>query len=877
MRSFVVLAAVLGLTAPASARTVHGLVFEDRNGDGVPSIGEPGVPGAIVALGVERFVAADQRGEFTLEVVEGDRSIAWVRVPDGFVPGPVWRRVDQAPRIDLALRPLPAPHAGPVSFVVASDTHISPKHPFGLDLDRVLDNAIATDQAPAFFTILGDLTQGNGEDQFDLIDAAVAQLDVPFIPVPGNHDWYDGGEAWFARFGPDNYSFDIGTVHFVVWNMAMAAEDIAGYLGAELERVAPGMTVVAMTHAPPAPDIIDVLRDLGVDYLLTGHTHSNRVVDHGGLLELATEPLLMGGLDFTPAGYRVVTIDRGLLTAYHRSVVEQPFVSVIAPAPHQCTGAGHPLIVAAELDAGSVSVTAQLDCGTPVALRYAGGWSWRTDLPPLSDGAHTLRIEAQSANGEVATRTVAIEACSTTEPPAAGEPWPQLGGNSGHTGARATELAPPLQTRWTNTVGGHILHSAPVIADGAVYAVATDLGEGAGGGVVSFELATGALRWRVATPMPVRTGPVVVGDVVVAAQIDGTVVAIDAARGELRWQYELGGGDASSGVATFAPAAIDGDEILIGNERRVAAIEAATGAPARTIEHGIPSAGFPTLSSPAIGDGISVGVFDRAAGGVVARDRMTGKQLWRLEGEPSYGIHASPVIAGDVVFLASGPSDVIALEAITGAVRWTVKLDPGGFEWGNAIVGTPAIAGGILVVPTLYRDLVGLEASTGTELWRFAGTPSPLRTTHYRGAREAGFAAAPVITGGIVWAADTAGVLSAIELRSGRPLWTTELGAPVFASLAVSGDWMIVGSYDGTVHALTRAPSERPPAIAEGCEVIAPSGCCDASGHPGAPTGSLGLALATYAGLRRRRGRISASKLSPIGSDPPAAPPVLHA
>ncbi|MGE3456934.1 MAG: PQQ-binding-like beta-propeller repeat protein [Kofleriaceae bacterium] len=858
----------------ASARPIRGLVYEDRNGDGTPSIGEPGVAGAVVGLGIEQFVTTNPRGEFTLEIVEGDRSIAWVRVPDGFVPGPVWLRVDGKSRIDLGLRPQSTPHRGPLSFVVASDTHLSPKHPFGLDLGSVIDDAIAVDQPPAFFTILGDITQGNGDDQFDLVDAAVAQLDVPFIPVPGNHDWYDGGEAWFARFGPDNYSFDIGTVHFVVWNMAMPADDIASYLGAELERVAPEMTVVAMTHAPPEPDIVNVLRELGVDYLLTGHTHSNRVVDHGGLVELGTEPLLMGGLDFTPAGYRVITIDRGGLTAYHRSVVEEPFVSVIAPATRQCTATGEPLIVAAELDAGTLSVTAQLDCGTPIALRYSGGWNWRTELPLLSEGAHTLAITARTAKAGIATRTFTIEACSTTEPPPAGDPWPQLGGNGGHTGATARELAPPLDTRWTNTVGGHILHSAPVIAHGAVYAVATDLGDGGGGGVVAFDLATGALRWRVATPLPVRTGPVVAGELIVASQIDGTVLAIDASRGVLRWQHELGGGDASAGVVTFAPPSTEAGEILIGNERRVATIEAASGAPAWAVEHAYPSAGFPTLSSIAVAEGISVGVFDRAAAGVFARDRMTGNQLWRLEGELSYGIHASPVIAGDTVYIANGLSEVIALDAITGVLRWTTKLDPNGFEWGNATIGTPAIANGVLVVPTLYRDLVGLDAATGAELWRVSGTPSPLRTTHYRGAGEAGFAASPVITGDIVWAADTAGVLSAIELRSGRAAWSTDLGAPVFASLATSGDWLIVGSYDGTVRALTHATRVRAPVTAEGCEVTAPSGCCNSSVQPG----SLGLALGVYAALTRRRRRHARPiKPNPIGSAPPGPPPTLHA
>src|SRR6185295_13254099 len=124
-----------------------------------------------------------------------------------------------------------------------------------------------------------------------------------------------------------------------VWNMAMPEQQIRDYLGAELSHVAPGMSIVALTHAPPSEAVTDVLRSLGVDYVLTGHTHSNRVVDHDGVIELNTEPMLMGGLDFTPAGYRVMTIDRGALASYHRTVVEHPLLEIVSPAPGRCVSA----------------------------------------------------------------------------------------------------------------------------------------------------------------------------------------------------------------------------------------------------------------------------------------------------------------------------------------------------------------------------------------------------------------------------------------------------------------------------------------------------------------------------------------------------------
>src|SRR5262249_47232648 len=217
-----VAATAIARAAPHSV-TVHGSVYADANRDGHPNPGEPGIANAVVAFDVERYATTDARGDWTLELPEGGRGIFWVRVPDGFAPGPVWAHYDGTQdRIDLGLRKA-AGKPGPVTFVVTADTHMPRDQPYfgGRDLETVAQAATALDPPPAFFTILGDVTQSTSEAEFKLVDAALAGLGVPYVPVPGNHDWYDDGTAWFQHYGPDNYSFDISGVHFVVWNMSM--------------------------------------------------------------------------------------------------------------------------------------------------------------------------------------------------------------------------------------------------------------------------------------------------------------------------------------------------------------------------------------------------------------------------------------------------------------------------------------------------------------------------------------------------------------------------------------------------------------------------------------------------------------------------------
>ncbi|HTR54568.1 MAG TPA: PQQ-binding-like beta-propeller repeat protein [Kofleriaceae bacterium] len=853
---------------------IHGFVFDDANGDGRPQAGEHGVANAVVALGVDKFVVTDANGNFELEASEdrtGGAAIFWVRVPDGFRPGPVWAPWDGTADhpIELALHRLAQPVRGPLTFVVTADTHLpaDQANSGAADLAAIAREATALDPAPAFFTILGDITQGGTDPELALVDRALAGLDVPYIPVPGNHDWYDGGDAWFRHYGPDNYSFDLAGVHFVVWNMAMTEDDIRAYLGAELARVAKGMPIVALTHAPPSPGVVDVLRELGVSYVLTGHAHSNRATDHDGVIELNTEPLLMGGLDFTPAGYRVITITAGQLASYHRTTVDAP--QLHASVPECMPARDGELLVAAELDAGQSSVVARVDCATPIGLTYAGGWTWRAQLPPLPPGRHDVAVEATSPSGEHATTAASFDVCDPGPAPARGEDWPQIGGGPAHLGARARELVPPLITRWVAAAGGHVVTAPPAIANGIVYVATTDLGDGGAGGIVAIDLATGAVRWRATTPVAVRGGVAVIDTaqrsalvraqglaspaLVVATQIDGIVLGLDAATGAIRWRHALAPDAQPTARALFASPTADGGDVVVGHEREVAALAGATGTPLWSADPVPDATDSQSLAAIAIAGGVAVGTFNRQLGGVIAWDRASGRELWRHEGPDVLAINASPLVANDSAYVVAGTDDVLALDLATGDTRWQTRLDDAGFAWGNATVGTPVLARGVLVVPTLYGALVALDAESGAELWRSAAAPGPLRTTHYRGAGEAGFAASPVATGGIVWAADTAGELVARDLRTGDELWRTSLDVPVLAGLAASGDALVVASYDGTVRAFAPGHARVFDTPASCTEPAPAAGCCD-SGDASSSVGSLlATGFVAAALLRRRR------------------------
>ena len=290
-----------------------GTVFADTNGDGIQQATEPGVAGAVVAYERSLFTTTDADGHYVIDAPGA--GLVWVRVPDGFRPGAVWRRAElTSPSVDLALRPLTLEEAAsPLTFIVASDSHTTadPADKWdGGNLVDALEQATALPEPPRFFTIVGDITQSNKAEEFQRVEAALASVAVPWVSVAGNHDWYDGGANYRAFFGVDNYSFDIANVHFTAWDTNLSEADQLAFFAADLARVPPGMTVIGLGHASPSDAVADQLAALGVDYLFTGHWHSNRRLDRGSLTEWGTQTFIMGGIDQSPSGYRVVTLTK---------------------------------------------------------------------------------------------------------------------------------------------------------------------------------------------------------------------------------------------------------------------------------------------------------------------------------------------------------------------------------------------------------------------------------------------------------------------------------------------------------------------------------------------------------------------------------------
>jgi polyvinyl alcohol dehydrogenase (cytochrome) len=110
---------------------------------------------------------------------------------------------------------------------------------------------------------------------------------------------------------------------------------------------------------------------------------------------------------------------------------------------------------------------------------------------------------------------------------------------------------------------------------------------------------------------------------------------------------------------------------------------------------------------------------------------------------PSNGLTASPTVVGNTVYIGAGTGNFYALNASTGAVRWTRQLDSlsahqAGSCLRSGIDSTATVApapgnGALTVYVAGARYLYALDAATGKQRWRtLVGPPGSLNAVGYR-------------------------------------------------------------------------------------------------------------------------------------------------
>jgi len=214
---------------------------------------------------------------------------------------------------------------------------------------------------------------------------------------------------------------------------------------------------------------------------------------------------------------------------------------------------------------------------------------------------------------------------------------------------------------------------------------------------------------------------------------DGAVVAFDAESGADRWRYDTPGAPSGPGKTdgedvTGSPAAADGVVYVGTSWGRVVALDSADGTEQwRTFvgSQARAPAERPDLSGPVVANGrVYVAAYEDHR--VYALDPVTGSEVWRAD--LGGAVHAAPAVTPDTVYVGSytvggclnssiclpealgGPGGTLhALDAGTGAERWTAPLEP-------AVRSAPAVTTDQVFISNGDR-LSAIDRHDGTRRW----------------------------------------------------------------------------------------------------------------------------------------------------------------
>ncbi len=223
---------------------------------------------------------------------------------------------------------------------------------------------------------------------------------------------------------------------------------------------------------------------------------------------------------------------------------------------------------------------------------------------------------------------------------------------------------------------------------------------------------------------------------------------------------------------------------------------------------------------------------------LICLDAATGKERWRydfvnrLKTElPAFGFVCSPLVDGDAVFVQAGAS-LAKLNKRTGELLWRSLKDDGGMlgsAFSSPVLAT--LAGRRQLIVQTRELLAGVEPADGTVLWSqkveafrgmniltpivhedllftstYGGKTLTFRTTETDGKfalapawshKAQGYMSTPVVVQGVAYHHLKSQRVMAIELATGKELWTSSESFGKYWSLVAQGDNLLALDQNG--------------------------------------------------------------------------------
>ena len=379
--------------------------------------------------------------------------------------------------------------------------------------------------------------------------------------------------------------------------------------------------------------------------------------------------------------------------------------------------------------------------------------------------------------------------------PATNSNWTHPGGSEAHTIPHPS-LDRSLDRVWSVSIGdgtsrGHRLTADPVVSDGRVFAMDSR-------SMVSAVTTTGQVIWtRSLTPASDRDddassgGIAVAGNTLYATTGFGTLWALDATSGAVRWTQDL------DSMPTGAPL-VDGGRVFVTTRDGTGwAIDTTNGrllweVLGRTSDGGLVGGAGPALAGPLV-------IFPFSSGQMVAAGANTGAVSWaasvggrdRTRAFSAFGDFAGPPVVSDThVYGATHAGRLTAVSLSSGRADWSADVGAVNPIW---------LGGNSLFFVSPENVLTRLDAESGQTVWQ---TPLALFEARRASRIKSTFVHyGPVLAGGRLIVASDDGVLREFDPVAGELIRETDLGNGLARNPVVAGGVLYLVTQNGQLHA----------------------------------------------------------------------------
>lgn len=313
--------------------------------------------------------------------------------------------------------------------------------------------------------------------------------------------------------------------------------------------------------------------------------------------------------------------------------------------------------------------------------------------------------------------------------------------------------------------------------------------------------------WSFDARGPVRSTPVISGDVLYIGSDGAYVFALKRQTGEIKWHFKTG--SAVSSVPLFDS---ESNHVFVTSKKgTLHALHAANGEMSWSFDTKAVTRyakGWDYfISSPALaGKRGNLVIFGSGDNFIYAINKKKGTLAWNYDAGDM--VRSTPTVVGDTVYCGTMKGELLALSVKKGKRKWVFKAKGNKYFPKGEFLFKPLVHNGMVFAGSRDASFYALDAATGAMKWKVTDPMGAWYTT-------------AIAEGDTVFAASSDGhYIQALDVATGKEKWQCKSDDLVFSTPAFHNSVVYFGGHDDYIYAANAKTGDIPWRYRTGGDVL---------------------------------------------------------